>query len=367
MDSIDIHPRALRKAASMVLGAGGSGADEARIVADHLVLANLSGHDSHGVGMLPAYERSLGNGTLHPNRTVELVRDDGAIMMFDGGMGYGQVVGRQATAAAIERCRNTGVVLATVRSCHHLGRIGAYGEQAAAAGLASLHFVNVVGHLALVAPCRGTDARYSTNPICLALPGSQAQPPLLLDMATSRIAHGKARVAYNKGEQAPEGSLIDHLGRKTLDPGVLFRQPQGALTSFGDHKGYGLAIFCELLGGMMSGGRTAQPEHPIEETIANNMFMIVFDPDRLLERSAMEHELAALVAHVKASPPADPDLPVLAPGDPERASRAERANAIPVDAESWRQIVAAGERLGVERGRLEAVASGQSPASAAPR
>ncbi len=358
MSSVSIHPDALRRVAEAIVEAGGSAPEEARIVADHLVLANLSGHDSHGVGMLPAYERSLSNDTLKPNRTVELARDDGAIMMFDGGMGYGQVVGRQALAAAVERCRSTGVVLATVRRCHHLGRIGTYGEQAVEAGFGSLHFVNVVGHQALVAPYRGTDARYSTNPVCLALPGSDRQPPVLLDMATSRIAHGKARVAHNQGEETPEGSLIDHRGRKTRDPGVLFRQPAGALTSFGDHKGYGLAMFCELLGGMMSGGPTAQPEHAPEGTIMNNMFMVVFDPDRLVERSAMDHELAALVAHVKASPAAEASEPVLAPGDPERASRIERASAIPVDAESWRQIVDAGERLGVPGERIEDLARG---------
>ena len=356
MESIDIRPDALREAATTIVEAGGSAPDEARIVADHLVLANLSGHDSHGVGMLPAYERSLSNGLLHPNQTVELVRDDGAILMFDGGMGYGQVVGREATATTIERCRSTGVVLASVRNCHHLGRIGTYGEQVADNGLASLHFVNVVGHQPLVAPYRGTDARYSTNPMCLSLPGSDTQPAILLDMATSRIAHGKARVAHNKGEEVPAGSLIDHRGRQTRDPGVLFNQPVGALTSFGDHKGYGLALFCELLGGMMSGGHTAQPEHEAQGTIINNMFMVVFDPERLIERSAMEHELAALVAHVKASPAADPEEPVLVPGEPERAMRIERAEAIPVDTESWRQIVATGERLGVAPGRLEALA-----------
>ena len=356
MESIDIRPHALREVAATIVEAGGSRPEEARIVADHLLLANLSGHDSHGVGMLPAYERSLSNGFLIPNQSVEKVRDDGAILMFDGRMGYGQVVGREATAATIERCRSTGVVLASVRNCHHLGRIGAYGEQVADSGLASLHFVNVVGHQPLVAPYRGTDARYSTNPMCLSLPGSKNQPPVLLDMATSRIAHGKARVAHNKGEKVPAGSLIDHRGHETRDPGVLFNQPVGALTSFGDHKGYGLALFCELLGGMMSGGHTAQPEHEAQATIINNMFMIVFDPERLLERSAMEHELAALVAHVKASPAADPNEPVLVPGDPERATRIERADAIPVDTESWRQIVATGERLGVEAARLEALA-----------
>ena len=164
----------------MILEAGGSEPEEARIVADHLVLANLSGHDSHGVGMLPAYERSLGNGTLKPNQQVDLVHDDGPIMMFDGGMGYGQVVGRQATAAAIERCRSTGVVPAPVRYCHHLGRIGTYGEQVAEAGLASLHFVNVVGHQALVAPYRGTDARYSDEsdlPVTARQRRAAADPP----------------------------------------------------------------------------------------------------------------------------------------------------------------------------------------------
>ena len=107
----------------------------------------------------------------------------------------------------------------------------------------------------------------------------------------------------------------------------------------------------------MSGGRTAQPEHGMEGTIINNMFMVVFDPERLIERSAMDHELAALVAHVKASPAADADEPVLVPGDPERAMRIDRAEAIPVDTESWRQIVTAGERLGVEPAELEALAA----------
>jgi len=356
MNAIKIRTDALREVASTSVVAGGSETAEARIVADHLVLANLSGHDSHGVGMLPAYERSLSRELLVPNQTLERRRDDGAILMFDGGLGYGQVMGREATAAAIERCRSTGVTLAAVRNCHHLGRIGTYGEQVSEAGLASIHFVNVVGHQALVAPYRGTDARYSTNPICLSLPGSASQPSVLLDMATSRIAHGKARVAHNKGERVPVGSLIDHRGRETRDPAVLFREPVGALTSFGDHKGYGLALFCELLGGMMSGGNTAQPEHDVPGTIINNMFFVVFDPERLIDRAALDHELAALVAHVKASPAAAPDEAVLVPGDPERAMRAERAEVIPVDVESWRQIVAAGERLGAEPERLEALA-----------
>jgi len=107
-------------------------------------------------------------------------------------------------AAAAERCRETGVVLMTLRNAHHIGRIGAYGEIAMEHGMISLHFVNVIDHGPTVAPRGGGEARYVTNPVCIAVPGTKNTPPTLLDMATSLIALGKARVALSKGEQMPK-------------------------------------------------------------------------------------------------------------------------------------------------------------------
>src|SRR3989454_800010 len=211
----------LRRLTSSILQCGGSDAPEADLVADHLVRANLAGHDSHGVGMIPAYVRHLEAGLVVPNTRAKLVKDDGAILMFDGARGYGRCVAGEAMAAAITRCRQTGVVAMTLANAHHIGRVGAYGELASAAGLVSLHFVNVADHKPSVAPFRGTDARFVTNPVCIAVPGTDRQPPVLLDMATSAIAMGKVRVAKNEGKLVPEGILLDQTGHPTRDPNVM--------------------------------------------------------------------------------------------------------------------------------------------------
>src|SRR6266851_1632971 len=239
----------LRKLTSAILQAGGSAAAEGDLVADHLVRANLMGHDSHGVGMIPTYVKHLKAGLVVPNTRAKVVKDDGAILMFDGLRGYGRPVAGEAMAAAIARCRQTGVGALTLANAHHIGRVGAYGELASGAGLVSLHFVNVTDHRATVAPHRGTDARFVTNPVCIALPGTDRQPPMLLDMATSAIAMGKIRVAKNEGHLVPEGILIDDKGQPTQDPNVMYRDPIGALRTFGGHKGYALAVVTELLAG----------------------------------------------------------------------------------------------------------------------
>jgi len=345
-----------------ILKKGGSNTDEAQIVADHLVRSNLSGHDSHGVGMLPTYIRMLKANLLKPNQNPELFKLDGSIMMFDGNRGYGQAVGKIAMDKAIKKCKTTGLVLMTLRNAHHLGRIGTYGEQSIAAGLISLHFVNVTDHPPVVCPYGGSDARLNTNPICLAMPGTKKQPQILLDMATSRIALGKTRVAFNKGQSLIEGLVIDHSGQPSTDPAVMAAymfpersdNPQiGALTPVGDHKGYGLALFCELLGGMMSGGGTVQPEHSRKKSIINNMFTILIDPKRLIDLSWMHHEVEEIVKYCKASPPAEQEKPVLVAGDPERQAKNERrSSGIPLDNETWEQIQEVGKTLGLSKEEL---------------
>ncbi|MEE2777237.1 MAG: malate/lactate/ureidoglycolate dehydrogenase [Acidobacteriota bacterium] len=345
-------PDHLRRVATTIVEAGGSEPAESQVVADHLVLANLSGHDSHGVGMLPAYVRNLKAELLFPNRTPELATDHGSILVFDGCRGYGQAVGKMAMQQAIDRAKASGLVLMTLRNTHHLGRIGTYGEQAVAEGLVSMHFVNVADHNPYVAPFRGAEARFSTNPICLAMPSTDSQPQVILDMATSKIAAGKVRVAFNAGVEVPPGSLIDADGQPTNDPGVLHREG-GSLLPFGEHKGYGLSIFAELLGGMLSGGGTIQPGNPRSGSIINCMLVLLFDPRRLVEHDWMSAELEAYVDYVKSAKATNADEPVLVPGDPERLAREARADGIAVDEESWDQILAAGEALGVERSALE--------------
>jgi uncharacterized oxidoreductase len=346
----------LRRLTSAIIKAGGSAEAEADLVAEHLVLANLSGHDSHGVGMIPAYVRHLKMGLVVPNAHAKLVKDDGAILMFDGGRGYGRVMAGEAMQAAIARCRQTGIVTVTLANSHHIGRVGVYGEMATAAGLVSLHFVNVTDHRPLVAPFRGSDARFVTNPVCIAVPGTDHQPPVILDMATSVVAMGKIRVAKNEGHLVPDGMLIDPKGQPTRDPNVMYSEPHGALRPFGGHKGYGLAVITELLAGAMTGGPTIQPGNQRMGATVNNMFAIVIDPARLAGLDWFRREVDGFVAYVKGSPPANPSEPVLVPGDPERIARDDRGrNGITVDATTWGEILEAGEKVGLARADLEAL------------
>jgi hydroxycarboxylate dehydrogenase B len=331
----------------------GSTAKEAQIVADHLVDANLTGHDSHGVGMMPRYIQNFRNGFVTPNRHAKPVRRDGAFLQFDGQQGFGQVVAQEATDKGIAKAKKSGLALVSLGNAHHIGRVGTYGERAVAQGLVSLSFVNVLGHKPTVAPYGGSDGRFITNPICFAIPGTDGLPPFVLDMATSVIALGKVRVAMNEGRLLPEGKLIDHRGKPTRDPRVMFSEPLGALLPLGEHKGYGLAYTCEILAGILSATGSIQPKTPRTGGIINNMLSVIFDPVRLVDRNWFHGELKALAKHVKASRPSDPKSPVLMPGDPERATMAQRRrDGVPVDRTTWTEIRNAGLSVGMTAKQL---------------
>jgi uncharacterized oxidoreductase len=336
-----------------IAGARGSGEAEARAVAGHLVGANLAGHDSHGVGLLPDYVRLVREGLLVPEQQLRTVVDAGAVLVLDAGRGLGQAMAMEAMRRGIERARALGAAVVALRNSGHIGRVGHYAEACAAAGMATLHLVNVADHRPLVAPYAGADARFSTNPFCAAVPGADG-PAVLLDMATSTIAYGKARVARNQGLPVPDGALIDVAGRPTTDPGALLDRHEGALTAFGLHKGSGLAVLCELLGGALTGGPTIQPENPRRGGIVNNMLSVVIDPAALGDPAAISAEVAAVKAWIKASPPAPGFSEVLLPGEPERAAMAERlAAGIPLDDRTLEEILVAGVALGLERAALE--------------
>jgi uncharacterized oxidoreductase len=340
-----------------MLVAAGTAPAAAAIVAADLVEANLQGHDSHGVQLAPRYVLNVLAGKLDPKAEAALVRRDGPILVVDGGMGFGQVVGRQAMDLAMAAARETGTGLLALRNVHHLGRIGAYGDRAAAAGLLSIHFVNAVTGPAAVAPHRGSQPRFGTNPVCIAIPATaDGGAPLILDFATSAIAIGKVRVAHAAGTTVPAGSLIDHAGQPTTDPGAMYGGgPRGALLPFGGHKGSGLALICEILGGALTGGGTNQPATPNDRGIVNGMFAIVVDPARFGDLGAFRAEAAAMIAHVKTSAPGGPD-PVLVAGEPERITRQARlAEGIPVPDATWEELAAAAE-VGIARGDLAALA-----------
>jgi uncharacterized oxidoreductase len=317
----------------------GSSEREARLTADHLVGANLAGHDSHGVGMAPRYVKSWQANELQLNQTVEVVLDNGPLITLDGRHGMGQSVTHQAMEIAIGRAREHGVCVMGLRDAHHLGRVGHWAEQAIGAGLASIHFTNAVAALPMVAPHGGGSARFLTNPFTVGLPRPGGEP-FLLDFATSAIAHGKVRVAWNRQKsdasvQVPEGALIDATGRPTRDPKVLFEPPEGphgALQTAAGHKGYALAMVCELLGAALTGGATSAPAHrTMQFAIWNSMLTLVFDPDRIGPAEHFAREARAFCDWVQSAPLSGATDRIMMPGDPERRARAARANGLPID------------------------------------
>jgi len=356
MTSYRLHrPEALRALTRAMITAAGWSEDEAKETAEHLVLANLSGHDSHGVGMLPLYFNSLADGNLKPEAKPAVRSELGSFLIVDGNIALGQPTARNAVDRAITIARTGGVAVLNLLDSHHIGRIGHYSEVAAAAGLISVFWVNVAGRPPIVAPFAAKQARFGTNPISIGLP-VPAGEPLILDFATSRMAHGKARVAFNKGVDVPEGYIIDGEGRPTVEPRHVFAQPDlplGALLPFGDHKGAGLSLIAELLSaGLMGAARIDQKPH--KTWIINSLFGVLIDPARLEPDADLRRQrIESYLKFVRAAAPQDPSQPVLAPGDKERAMRIERErDGIPLDDETWSQIVAAAKAHGVDAERF---------------
>jgi uncharacterized oxidoreductase len=347
-----LTPATLRSHVARILAAAGSMQAEAEQVAANLVLANLSGHDSHGVGMVPRYVAAIAEGGLRPNTSAKVNLDAGALLALDGQNGYGQIVGVQAIELGIARGKQQGSCILSLANAHHLGRIGHFAEMATAQGLVAMHFVNVLSR-PVVAPWGGGDGRFGTNPCCIGVPlaGGKAAP-FILDFATSRVAQGKMRVAHNKGERAPPGYLIDEHGAPTDDPGVVV-VPQsnglfGALMTFGEHKGYGMAVACELLGGALTGSGTWHRQPDNAKPVINGMLTVLIDPAKLGTQQRFEEEAAAFIEWLRQSPPGAGFDAVQLAGEPERSARSARErDGIVLDDATWREIVAAGAQLGV--------------------
>ena len=345
----------LRAAVHELMLGFGSAPREIELVADNLIQANLTGHDSHGIGMLPRYANAFLEGGLSANTHVLTKLDSGTLLALDGQAGFGQVIGQEAMELGIARAKAHGSCIVALANAHHLGRIGAWAEMAVAQGLVSMHFVNVISR-PMVAPWGGTDGRFGTNPFAVGIPVA-GREPIVLDLATSVIAQGKTRVAHNKGERLAPGQLLDDHGEPTTDPKYGVVEPLGALRTFGEHKGFGLALVCELLGGALAGGLAVHGAADGKQRVLNGMLTILFDPRRLGDVAVYSPEMQAFLDWVVASPPQAGVDRVRVAGEPERESRARRlAQGIPVDATTWSELLAAAAKLGRDPAVVNALA-----------
>lgn len=349
----------LTKLATSILSHAGGTHDAAGKVAARLVNANLTGHDSHGVGMIPAYVEGIQAGQLIPDAKIEVLQDKGPFLLIDGRQGFGHIVAEEAMELAIDRAKVSHFAVLSLRNSFHLGRLGDWGAMAAEAGFICIIYANVQSSRPLVAPFGGSDARFVTNPYCTAIPATERYPMFLLDMATSTIAMGKARVAHLSGAQVAKGCLIDARGNPTTDPSVMFEESGGSLTTFGRHKGFGLALLGDILGGSFSGGGAYLPEREVTSRIINNMMAILIDPNVFGLADQFGSDMDHYVDWVKASPPAPGTDAVQMPGDPERRSAEDRqANGIPLDAGTAAQLLETAIIAGVPQSEIDSFVSG---------
>jgi len=329
-----------------IFAAAGCEPQEATCVAHHLVGANLAGHDSHGVILIPRYVQWLKEGKVVANQQPELVLDAENMAVLDGKRGLGQRIGEIAVQVGIDKSAS-GVSVIALRNVGHLGRIGDWPLMAAETGRLSVHFVNTSGAGRLVAPFGGIERRLSANPFAVGIPVENGDH-LILDISTCTIAEGKIRVALNSGVQVPPGCIVDAEGDPTTDPRVFYDAP-GSILPIAGHKGYGLSVIVEMLAGALTGGGCTNVAN--KDRLANGMLSIYIEPSTLIDRQEFFAEVDRFVEFVKSSCTIDEDGQILMPGDIERMRHQQRAaEGVKIDEETWRQIHETASQLGVAEG-----------------
>ena len=323
--------------------------EEADRVARSLVDANLCGHDSHGVIRVPQYLEAIKDGRLVPGAPFTVVKQTAAVLVADGGKGLGQVQAHRLLDRLIPRAQALGLAAGTLKHCGHIGRLGEYAEAAAAQNMAFVATVNNHGFGRAVAPPGGTEARLSTNPLCLGAP-TQGDP-VVLDITTTVAAEGKVRVCFNKGVPVPDGWLLDAAGQPTTDPGVLYKEPRGSILPLGGmqgYKGFGLSLLLDMFVGGFSGAPCSTPGVP--NLSANAVFFLVLDVDQFAGADHFLKEATGLAGNVRNCPRAEGVNEILLPGDPERCAKNQRLQTgITLDDGTWTQLSTLAEQLNVAR------------------
>lgn len=338
-----------------IFKAAGASDYEAEVVSQHLVNANLAGHDSHGVLRIPSYISMIKEGykpygyvsKIVPGAQIEIVKETETTALIDGHWGFGQVTAGKAMELAIEKAKKHGVGAVGVLHCNHIGRLGEYSMMAAKEDL--IGFV-VCNSGRLVTPFGGIDRIMSTNPITMAIPAGKERD-FLLDMATSVHAEGKVHVWRSKGEKLPDGWIIDKEGTPSNDPEDLYAG--GAILPMGrdvGYKGFGLAMIVDILAGALTGhGCTSGKEY----IGGNGTFMMAIRIDCFMDLDTFKGRVDELVRNVKNSRKALGVDEILIPGEPEINSREERLKTgILVPEKTWEEIKETAKGFGVNAEEL---------------
>ena len=334
----------IREKVAAIYAAAGATEREARIVAGLLVESNLLGHDSHGIIRVPQYVRGLEEGKIKAGAETVVDRETAATAVVNGNWGFGHVTATDAMAIAIKKAREASIGVVTVHNCHHVGRLGAYPPLAVDEGFVGLITNNGHGADKAMAPWGGVGRILPANCFAVAFP-SDKEWPVAIDMTVAVAAGGKMRVAAARGEQVPDGQVVDAQGHPSNDPDEYISKG-GALVPFGGlvgHKGSALAIAIDILSGALSPAGCTQADPP---ATGNALFIQVIKIAAFQPLEAFKAEVGKFVDYLKATPTADGFDEILIPG--ERSNRTKRdrlANGIPVEDATWDQVEMLADRL----------------------
>jgi uncharacterized oxidoreductase len=314
---VPLPAQALGGFATSVLTALGTPAANAEVVARSLVESDLRGHDSHGVRRLVPYAALARAGTVRVDAEPRVLPGTPpAVAVIDGQDAFGQLTARAGTTELVRRVETTGIAVAVLRRCRHVGRLGEYVEQVAGAGSIAMALANADP---TVAPWGGRDRMLGTNPFAWAVPVADGAVPLVVDFATSATAEGKLAVARGAGQQVPPGLVIDADGKPTTDPADFYAG--GALLPVGGHKGYGLGLVADVVAGLLSGtGSVSAPGY--DGTFGT--VLIAVRTATFVDVDAFTRDVEALRARLHAVAPVPGTERVLVPGEPEWSTRASR-------------------------------------------
>ena len=340
-----IHAPRLEEIARGLLIAAGASAEEAEVVARYNIGANLVGHDSHGIILIPQYIDRIKAGHIVPGAPFDIIQETPTTTVIDGNWGFGYAVTDRAMRLTIAKAKTQNVAATTVFRQSHIGRLASYPLLAIREGMIAMITADSGRSPKHVAPFGGAKARLGTNPICFAVP-SNLDGPIFFDMATSAAAAGKVNVALARGESVPNGWLIDADGTPSVDPRVL--RQGGALLPLGGaegYKGYGLAAMVEIFAGLLTG-----LGYGVEPTGRHNdgCFMAVFNVRAFRNLESFKQEVTDFAAYLKATPPAKGFTEVLYPGEIEYRRQQERlTQGIPLEDGTWSKLKALAATFGI--------------------
>ena len=335
----------LKRICVAILEAVGTPRDEAEIVADSLVKADLRGIDSHGVFRLIVYVNRVRHKTIIPGAPFTIIRETPSTALVSGGFGFGQVIGVKAMKLAVEKARKTGIGAVSVFDTNHFGMVAYY----AMIGLQN-DMIGVVtcNTSPWVVPWGGRVPMLGTNPICVATPSGQ-DIPIILDMATSAAARGKIERAAKEGKPIPEGWAVDQNGEPTTEPVAALK---GALLPFGGPKGYGLSFIVDIISGALAGaacGKDVCSLFPEERKCNVGQFFLAINVDAFIPIRDFKAAVDKVVLELRSSPPAPGYASVLIPGEIEYRTEQKRLlEGIPLSNETWQRLKKLCEKLRVD-------------------